>query len=58
MNLLTFKQPDVVYICDAAEYRLGGFASHGRAWTYEIPPELRDRAHINLLEYLAQIIAI
>ena len=58
MNLLTFRQPDVVYICDAAEYGLGGFASHGRAWTYEIPPELRDRAHINLLEYLAQIIAI
>ena len=58
MNLLTFKQPDVVYICDAAEYRLGLFASHGRACTYEIPPELRNREHINLLEYLAKIIAI
>ena len=58
MNLLTFRQPDIVYICDAAEYGLGGFASHGRAWTYIIPPNLRNRAHINVLEYLAQIIAI
>ena len=58
MNLLTFRQPDIVYICDAAEYGLGGFASHGRAWTYVIPPDLRSRAHINVLEYLAQIIAI
>ena len=58
MNLLTFRAPDIVYICDAAEYGLDGFASHGRAWTYVIPPHLRNRAHINILEYLAQIIAI
>ena len=58
MNLLTFRHPYTVYICDAAEYGLGGFASHGRAWTYVIPPNLRNRAHINVLEYLAQIIAI
>ena len=58
MNLLTFRTPDIVYICDASEYGLGGFASHGRAWTYQIPIELRNRAHINILEYLAQIIII
>ena len=58
MNLLTFRKPDIVYICDAAEYGLGGFASHGRAWTYIIPQNLRNRAHINVLEYLAQILAI
>ena len=58
MNLLTFRRPDIVYICDDAEYGLGGFASHGRAWTYIIPQNLRNRAHINVLEYLAQIIAI
>ena len=34
MNLLTFRKPDIVYICDAAEYGQGGFSSHGRAWTY------------------------
>ena len=58
MNLLTFRKPDIIYVCDASEYGLGGFASHGRAWTYEIPVGLRNRAHINILEYLAQIIAI
>ena len=31
MNLLTFRVPDRIYICDAAEYGLGGFANHGRA---------------------------
>lgn len=44
-----------IYICDAAEYGLGGFFSHGRASTYIISPELRNRAHINILEYIAQI---
>ena len=58
MNLLTFRIPDIVYICDASEYGLGGFASHGRAWSFTIPPDLRNRAHINILEYMAQIISI
>ena len=58
MNLLTFRIPDIVYICDASEYGLGGFATHGRAWTYQIPKELRNRAHINVLEYLTQIVSI
>ena len=54
MNLLTFGTPDVVYICDASECGLDRFASHGRAWTYQIPERLRNRAHINILEYLAK----
>ena len=58
MNLLTFRKPDIFYICDASEYGLGGFSSHGRAWTYTIPEYLRNRAHINLLEYMAQIISL
>ena len=58
MNLLTFREPTNVHICDASEYGLGGFADHGRAWSYIIPNELRGRAHINILEYLAQVVAI
>ncbi len=58
LNLLTFRKPDVVYICDASEYGLGGFATHGRAWSYQIPLEFRNRAHINVLEYISQIVAI
>ena len=53
MKLLTFREPDIVYVYDAAEYGLGGFESHRRAWTYIIPPKLRNRAHITILEYLA-----
>ena len=49
MNLLRFRKPELVYICDEAEYGLGGFASHGRAWTNVIPQKLRNRAHINVL---------
>ena len=58
MITLTFRKPNIVYICDASEYGLGGFASHGRAWSYIIPKHLRNRAHINMLEYMAQIIAL
>jgi len=58
MNLLTFRARDIIYVCDASEYGLGGFASHGRALTYTIPARLRNKAHIDILEYLAQIISI
>ena len=58
MNLLTFRAPSIIYICDALEYALGGFASHERTWSFRIPKNLRNRAHINILEYLAQIISI
>ena len=42
MNLLTFRAPRIIYICDASEYGLGGFASHGRAWSYRIPKKLEE----------------
>lgn len=58
MNVLTFRVLDIINICDASEYGMGGFASHGRAWSYTIPINLRNRAHTNILEYLGQIISI
>ena len=58
MNLLTFRSPNIVHIGDASEHGLGSFASHGRAWRFIIPNELRGRAHINLLEFLTQVISI
>ena len=58
MNLLTFRKADVVYVCDTVEYGFGGFSPQGRAWSYIIPKQLRNRAHINILEYLAQIVVI
>jgi hypothetical protein len=58
MNLMTFRRPDKTYINDASEHGLGGFATHGRAWRWVIPEKLRGRAHINLLEFIAQLISI
>ena len=58
MNLITFRSPDKIYINDASEHGLGGFATHGRAWRWCIPSILQGRAHINLLEFLAQLISI
>ena len=58
MNLLTFREPTIVHIGDASEHGLGAFASHGRAWRYLIPEHLRGRAHINLLEFLTQLISV
>ena len=53
MNLMTFRAPNKIYINDASEHGLGGFATHGRAWRWCIPSHLQGRAHINLLEFLA-----
>ena len=53
MNCMTFREPSEIYINNASEHDLGGFADHGRAWSWEIPLHLQGRAHINLLEFLA-----
>ena len=36
----------------------GGFATHGRAWSWVIPKKLPGRTHINLLEFIAQLVSI
>ena len=58
MNNITFRAPTKIYINDASEHGLGGFATHGRAWAWNIPKKLQGRAHINLLEFLSQLISI
>jgi hypothetical protein len=58
MNLLTYRQPDVVYWSDACEYGIGGYSSRGRAWRWKIPSQLQHRAHINLLEFIAELTCI
>ena len=58
MNLLTFRQPSKCYRTDSCELGLGGFSSAGKGWRWIIPEWLRGRAHIGLLEYLAQIVSI
>ena len=59
MNLLTFRRPNHLIIGDACEHGLGAFhVESGIGFRYIIPPELRGRAHINLLEFLTQVIQI
>jgi hypothetical protein len=58
MNLLTFRSPDQVIIGDTCEHGLGAFNTKGRGWRWIIPPDLRSRAHINLLEFLTQVLQV
>ena len=58
LNLLTFREPTTTYVGDASEYGLGGYSSKGKAWSFVIPQKLRGRAHINLLEFMTQLINI
>ena len=58
VNLLTFCTPNIVHIGDTSEHGLGAFACHGRAWRFSTPDHLRGRSHINLLEFLTQVVSI
>ena len=59
INLLTFRDPNHIIIGDACEHGLGAFhIQSGRAYTWIIPEELKGRAHINLLEFLTQVIQV
>ena len=52
MNLLTFRKPTHLILGDACEHGLGAcHVKSGVGYTYVIPPWLRSRAHINLLEF-------
>ena len=63
MNLIVSRQPDRIIRTDAckSDYKegLGGFSyTTGRAWRWEVPPELRGRKTLNYLEYLASVVGI
>lgn len=58
MNLLTFRKPNNIIIGDACEHGLGAFNTKGRGFSWMIPEHLRGRAHINLLEFITQVIQI
>ena len=59
MNNIVFREPNRIYIGDASEHGLGGMCTrNGKAWRFLIPEKLRGRAHINLLEFLIQVVSI
>ena len=59
MNLLTFREPTHIIIGDSCEHGLGAFhLESGIGWKWIIPEALRGRAHINVLEFVTQVIQI
>ena len=58
LNTLVFCKPSRIYIVDACKHGFGGWCADGSAWCLVIPKHLRNRAHINLLEFMAHVIPI
>jgi hypothetical protein len=59
LNLMTYRQPSVIFRVDACEHGVGGYdLATGTAWRFEIPEELRLRASLNSLEFLAAYLAL
>ena len=58
MNLLTYREPTRIYLTDSYKIGTGGFSSKGRAWRWQIPKEYWVRAHINLLDFCAELVLI
>ena len=58
MNILMFKKSTVVQVVDKSRHGLGGRVSHRKAWAYVILDYLQNRAHINILEFLAKLVGI
>jgi hypothetical protein len=58
MNIMLFRPPTKIYTNNANKHGLWGFSTYGRAWAWTIPEKLQGRAHINLLEFIAQLISI
>ena len=58
MNLITFRNPNNIFINDASKHGIRSFSTNGIAWLWKIHERWRRRAHINLLEILAQVVSI
>jgi hypothetical protein len=56
LNILVLRVPTHLYRCDASFHGIGGYSSQGRAWRFTIPEQLRNRASINLLEFVGSVI--
>jgi hypothetical protein len=57
LNILTIREPTTLYRADACKHGIGGFnVFHGRAWRFAIPPDLQNRATLNVLEFFGSII--
>jgi len=56
---ITFTEVTSHIITDACEFGLGGFnMDTGKAWRYKLPSWMTATFHINLLEFIASVVAI
>jgi hypothetical protein len=54
---LTIREPRTLYSDDACKHGIGGFnVFQGRAWRFSMPPNLQNRATLNVLEFFASIV--
>jgi len=59
MNLVTYRQPSILFRSDACPFGIGGFSlTNGTGWRFELPPALQGRVSLNCLEYLAAFVAM
>ena len=58
MNLLTYREPTLIYLTDACEIGMRDFISKGRAWMWQIPKYYWGHTHINLLELCTELVSI
>jgi hypothetical protein len=58
INNICLTRPSATTYSDACEWGIGRYTTQGNAWRYLLPPNLRGRASINLLEFIAAIITI
>jgi hypothetical protein len=57
LNILTIREPTTLYLADACKHGIRGFnVFRGRAWRFAIPPDLKNRATLNVLEFFASIV--
>ena len=59
MNLLTLRDPNQLVVSDACPIGISGFSvNSGCAWRFFIPPCLRNKHHINFIEFLGNVMSI
>ena len=58
INNICHVAPSSTTYSDSCEFGIGGYTMQGPAWRYLIPRRLRNRASINLLEFIGAIVTI
>ena len=58
INNICHVAPSSTTYSDSCKFGIGGYTMQGPAWRYLIPENLRNRASINLLEFIGAIVTI